>query len=63
MLADCVSHQEFVALSVDGTVRCALSLKGQASDRAPAAERNAAAFGDGMAVRKVLSVRGSTGAL
>ena len=62
-LARCVEHQEFAALTVDGTVRCAMGPKDQASCSEPNAVRNKAAFGDGVAIRRVLGVRGRTGAL
>jgi len=56
-------NQELAAISVDGTFRCCLSIAGQSSFRAPKEERERAAFGDAEALRRVLTVRGRTGAV
>ena len=63
LVRECVVHQEFKYISMDGTVRCAMRLKGQESYRCPADVRNEAAIDDADAVRRVLTVRGRTGAV
>ena len=59
----CVEAEEFISSSIDGTLRCAMHIKGQSSYRASKEVRDAALFPDGVAKRRVLSVRGRTGAL
>ena len=63
MMRECVAHQEFRYIAMDGTIRCAMRLKGQASYRCSADVRNEAAIPDAEAVRRVLTVRGRTGAV
>ena len=54
-------RQEFLCISVDATLRCCMTLMGQASYRAPPDVRRAAAFSDEESWRRVLNVRGRTG--
>ena len=56
-------HDEWHYISIDATVKLCLKLKGQASYRASKAEREAAPFGDDTAWRRILTVRGRTGAV
>ena len=62
LMADCVRHEEFKCISVDATLRCCLPVMGQGYHRASASARSDAAFGDAASLRKVLTVRGRTGA-
>ena len=52
-----------MSLSVDATLKVCMTVQGQASYRASAAVRNAACFDDGSSLRRVLTVRGRTGAV
>ena len=63
MMQTCLAHDEFVHLTMDATIRCARRVKGQADYRASKERREAALFGDEVALRRVLSVRGRTGAV
>ncbi|CAJ1377905.1 unnamed protein product [Effrenium voratum] len=63
LLQEAVQHEEFVAISIDATMRCCLSILGQCHPRAPQADRLQAAFDDAAAKRKVLTVRGRTNAV
>ncbi len=63
LMDEAMHHQEFQSVSVDCTMKCCMPLMGQASWRAPIAERAAAAFPDGESVRCVLSLRGRTSAV
>ena len=54
---------EFLSLSVDATLKVCMTIQGQASHRAPAAVRNAACFDDESSLRRVLTIRGRTGAV
>jgi hypothetical protein len=54
---------EFLSLSVDATLKVCTTIQGQASHRAPAAVRNAACFDDESSLRRVLTIRGRTGAV
>ena len=58
-----VEAKEFQYLSIDGTMKCALPVLGQASWRASKATRDAAPFDDESAMRKVLTVRGCSSAV
>ena len=55
-------RREFLCISVDATLRCCMPVMGQASYRAPAEVRRQAAFTDEDSWRRVLTVRGRTGA-
>ena len=50
-------------VSADATLKVCMALKGQASRRAKADVRNSACFGDAEALRRLLTVRGRTGAV
>lgn len=54
---------EYTCISIDATLKVAMSIKGQASYRASKRLRNEACFGDDEALRRVLTVRGQTGAV
>jgi len=62
LLQECFHHREFTHLSIDATLRCAMRIRGQAPYRASKAERAAAAIDDENALRRVLTIRGRTGA-
>lgn len=63
LAAECVEHEEFRYISMDATLRVAMRIKGQAGYRDSAAKRNAALVKDDTALRRVLTVRGRTGAV
>ena len=52
-----------MSLSIDATLKICMTVQGQASYRSSAAVRNAACFGDGEALRRVLTIRGRSGAV
>ena len=55
--------KEWLYVSVDATLRICMKLKGQESYRRPKGVRNAAPFADDTAWRKLLTVRGRSGAV
>ena len=55
--------QEYTSLSIDATLKVCMVVLGQASYRAPASVRNAACFNDAESLRRVLTIRGRTGAV
>ena len=57
------TSSEYTCISIDATLKVAMSIKGQASYRSSAAIRNEACFGDTEALRRVLTVRGCTRAV
>ena len=57
------ANKEWVYLSMDATLKVCLKLRGQASYRASAQERQDAPFPDDMAWRRLLTVRGKSGAV
>ncbi len=59
---ECIAHQEYLHCCMDASIRCVMRVRGQASYRAPAAIRDAAAIPDVEAKRRVLTIRGRTGA-
>ena len=59
----CCENEEFTHVSMDATIRIARRIKGQADYRHSKAVREAAVFGDDVALRRVLTVRGRTGAV
>ena len=61
MFATMLARDEFTTVSLDATCQVCFRLVGQASWRAPADVRRAAAFDDDTSKRKVLTVRGRTG--
>ena len=63
LLARAVEHNECDYLSIDGTFRICLPILGQARFNAPAHEREAAPISDSDSVRRVITVRGRTGAV
>jgi hypothetical protein len=63
MLTVLAGNQEWMYLSVDATVKTCLKLCGQESYRSSKKARNAAPFGDDVALRRLLTVRGRTGAV
>ena len=62
LISECLQHNEFIHLSIDGTLRCAMRTKGQANYRASAAIRASAPITDEHAWRRVITIRGRTGA-
>lgn len=63
ILKECTEHQEFTTLSIDGTFKICLSLLGQVPFNAPKKRRAEAAFRDEDSIRRVITVRGKTGAV
>ena len=63
LLEEALQADELSSVSIDATVRCCLSIVGQASYRAPAAVRGQAAFDDINSKRRVLTLRGRTNAV
>ena len=63
LVNECFEHDEFIFISMDGTVRVAFNIRGQARYRASKAVRADAAITDSEALRRVLAVRGRTGAV
>ena len=57
------NNDEWHYISIDATLKICMKLAGQASYRASKVERNAAPFGDEVAWRKILTVRGRSGAV
>ena len=55
--------REFQVISIDATIKCCMGVLGQVSYRAPKAKRDQAPFDDDHAFRRVLTVRGRTGAV
>eukprot|EP00435_Cladocopium_sp_Y103_P017516 s1987_g4.t1 len=63
-LVQALEHNaEYLCVSADATLKVCMTLKGQASYRAKAEVRNSACFGDAEAFRRLLTVRGRTGAV
>ena len=63
LLTECVTHEEFTSLSVDGTFRCCFPIMGQAKFNASSADKDAAAFGPDDSIWRLITVRGRTGAV
>ena len=63
LLQECASHEEFSTVSADGLFKTTQRIIGQADYRASKAERDAAPITDADAVRRILTVRGRTGAV
>ena len=57
------ADKEWLYLSMDATLKVCLKLKGQESYRAAAEKRNNAPFGDDLAWRRLLTVRGRSSAV
>ncbi|CAJ1355420.1 unnamed protein product [Effrenium voratum] len=62
LLRMAVRHDEYKYLSVDGTFRVCLSLLGQAGFNEPAAVRQQYPFKDDTSFRRIITMRGRTGA-
>ena len=56
-------RQEWLYITVNATLKICMKLKGQENNRAAKKLRNAAPFGDDVAWRRLLSVRGRSGAV
>ena len=56
-------NEEFMSLSADCTLKVCMTVQAQASYRASAAVRNASCFNDQNSLRRVLTIRGRTGAV
>ena len=52
-MQELVQHEEFECVSIDATMRCCLSLLGQARPRASSTERAQAAFDELSSIRRV----------
>ena len=63
MTAHLEAEHEWTYISLDATLKICLKLKGQTSYRASASARNDAPFGDQLAWRRLLTVRGRSGAV
>ena len=55
--------REYTAISLDGTLKICMRVKGQEQANRSSHVRNSAPFGDDVAHRRVLTVRGRTGAV
>ena len=58
-----LGREEFESISIDATCKICLRICGQASYRAPSTVRTEAAFDDESSLRRLLTVRGRTGAV
>ena len=58
-----MDQDEWHYISMDATLKLCMKLMGQASYRAPQSVRNEAPFGDDVAWRRLLTIRGRTGAV
>ena len=63
LLAACQCQGEFRSISIDGTFRICLSILGQKSFNLARSERNDAAVPEDESLRRVITVRGRTGAV
>lgn len=63
VMAECVSRGAFIAISIDGAYRVCLSIMGQLPFNMKKESRNKAAFKDQDSIRRVITVRGKTGAV
>ena len=63
LMSECMEHCEWVHLSMDGTVRMAMRVKGQGNYREPKEVRESYVVGDAEAKRRILTIRGRTGAV
>ena len=61
LVTECIGRDEFLHISIDGTLRVAMRMVGQANYRESKANRALQYFNDNIAKRCVLSVRGRTG--
>lgn len=63
LMSECLEHCEWAHLSMDGTVRMAMRVKGQGNYREPKEVRESYVVGDTEAKRRILTIRGRTGAV
>lgn len=63
LIDECWRHGEFAHVSMDGLFRVTRRLRGQADYRQSKTQRDAAPINDAGALRRVLSLRGRTGAV
>ena len=63
LLQECVRHQDCNHAAMDGLIRPARQLQGQADYRASKQRRNEAPIGDEDAIRRLVNVRSRTGAV
>lgn len=63
LLTACAHHNEFRSLSIDGTFRVCLSILGQRPFNLSLDKRNDAAVPEAESLRRVITVRGRTGAV
>ena len=63
LILECADHDEFSTVSMDGLLRPAMRVMGQADYRASTERRNAAPIADDTAMRRLITVRGRTGAV
>lgn len=63
MIEECVKHQEFRAISIDGTFRVCLSVLGQKPFNMKKSDREDAPFHGHESVSRAITVRGRTGAV
>ena len=63
LIQRCCEHDEFVHVSMDATLRVAMRVKGQSNYRDSATSRAGAVVGDEDALRRVITMRGRTGAV
>ena len=63
LLHNCCQHDEFVHVAMDATLRTMLRVKGQAPFNTPKDIRQQAAVGDELALRRIMTMRGRTGAV
>ena len=63
LLRECLDHKEFIHISMDATVRMAMRLKGQGNYRESKEVRDSYLVGDEDAKRRILIIRGRTGAV
>ena len=61
ILAECVSHGEFTAISIDSTFRLCLSIMGQLPFNMSKESRQNVAFKHDESIRRVITVRGKAG--
>ena len=61
LVDECIDHDEFSHLCIDGTLRCAMRMAGQGNYRESTQQRALYCFDDRTAKRCVLTVRGRTG--
>ena len=60
---ECLQHDEFKCLSIDGTMKCCLPLLGQANPSQPKRVRASYLYDDASAIRRIITVRGRTNAV